>query len=288
MRAARPPDRTSSTVGTAALVSDRGLRHHRNEDAAALAAGDGWVVAVVCDGVSTTANPDLAARAAAGACAEAVRAAMTEMTAPFDPARLGSALDGAAAAAHAAVAAVVGVERGGYREAPSATLVAAIMTSGHAVVVNVGDSRAYLLAGCDARRLSVDDSWAQAAIAEGTDADVAYADSRAHEITAWLGSDLGTLSPHLCVAAHDALGHVLLCSDGLWNYFPEDEAMAALFEAGGPGEEPLARAGRLVDAAMSAGGADNITVVVVPLAGLGTVPPDTQHRPTPSKDPNRD
>src|SRR6266481_8303528 len=74
-------DHAEVDLGPAAGVSDRGLRHHRNEDAMALAAEqapDGpAVVAVVCDGVSSSARPDeaslAAARAAAGVLLAAVR-----------------------------------------------------------------------------------------------------------------------------------------------------------------------------------------------------------------------
>src|SRR5260370_20946876 len=65
-----PPSRDHDEVdlGPAAGVSDRGLRHQRNEDAMALAAEqapDGpAVVAVVCDGVSSSARPAQASYAA--------------------------------------------------------------------------------------------------------------------------------------------------------------------------------------------------------------------------------
>src|SRR2546429_7509589 len=64
-------DHAEVDLGPAAGVSDRGLRHHRNEDAMALAAEqapDGpAVVAVVCDGVSSSARPDGASPGAAPA-----------------------------------------------------------------------------------------------------------------------------------------------------------------------------------------------------------------------------
>src|SRR5260370_37709594 len=65
-----PPtsDHAEADLGTAAGVTDRGLRHQRNEDAMALGSEqtpDGLVVvAVVCDGVSSSARPDEASRAA--------------------------------------------------------------------------------------------------------------------------------------------------------------------------------------------------------------------------------
>src|SRR5213075_966385 len=55
-------DHAEVDLGPAAGVSDRGRRHHRNEDAMALAAEqapDGpAVVAVACDGASSSARPD--------------------------------------------------------------------------------------------------------------------------------------------------------------------------------------------------------------------------------------
>src|SRR5258707_6663665 len=77
-----PPSRDHDEVdlGPAAGVSDRGLRHHRNEDAMALAAEqapDGpAVVAVVCDGVSSSARPAEASYAAARAALPVLVAAV--------------------------------------------------------------------------------------------------------------------------------------------------------------------------------------------------------------------
>ena len=55
-------DHQETDLGIVAGVTDRGLRHHRNEDAMALATADTAagpaVVAVVCDGVSSSAHPD--------------------------------------------------------------------------------------------------------------------------------------------------------------------------------------------------------------------------------------
>src|SRR5437763_16871162 len=74
-------DHAEVDLGPAAGVSDRGLRHHRNEDAMAQAAEqapDGpAVVAVVCDGVSSSARPDEAYLVAAQAALPVLVAAVT-------------------------------------------------------------------------------------------------------------------------------------------------------------------------------------------------------------------
>jgi hypothetical protein len=55
-------DHAEIDLGLAAGVTDRGLRHHRNEDAMAMATGQMTsgpaAIAVVCDGVSSSSRPD--------------------------------------------------------------------------------------------------------------------------------------------------------------------------------------------------------------------------------------
>ena len=71
----RRRDRMEVDLGVVAGISDRGLRHHRNEDSMALRPvlgldGRNLVVAVVCDGVSTSERPDEASAAAVSAAAK--------------------------------------------------------------------------------------------------------------------------------------------------------------------------------------------------------------------------
>lgn len=59
----RERDHMEQELGSVAAVSDRGLRHHRNEDAFAVSStalpdGSPAVVAIVCDGVSSASRPD--------------------------------------------------------------------------------------------------------------------------------------------------------------------------------------------------------------------------------------
>ncbi len=62
------PDRVETDLVAAVAVTDRGLVHHRNEDAVHLDLVDEvGLVAVVCDGVSLSQAPDQAARAGAAA-----------------------------------------------------------------------------------------------------------------------------------------------------------------------------------------------------------------------------
>src|SRR5262245_4688005 len=114
-------DHAELTLGLVAGVTDRGLRHRRNEDAMALATAhtpDGPVaIAVVCDGVSTASLADEAARAAAGT---AMHALITAVRSGGDPAEASVTAFGAAKDALIAMAASAPAAAA---NAPSATYV---------------------------------------------------------------------------------------------------------------------------------------------------------------------
>lgn len=272
-RLPRPSDHVEVEVGGVVLVTDKGLRHHRNEDAGALRSGIGFSALVVCDGVSTTANPDQASAAAAAAVADAVDAALAGKERPA-PDEVCGILRDAIAAGQQAVLGVPQQESGGYPQAPSSTLVAVVVVAETLVCANVGDSRAYWIdtsEGGGSRQLSKDDSLAEAAIAAGESPESAYARRDAHTITHWLGADAPELAPNV-ESSPAGCGVLVVCSDGLWNYFESPATLRDLVVSGPPDEKPLDRARRLVDAAIAAGGADNITVALTPL-GAGAPAP---------------
>jgi serine/threonine protein phosphatase PrpC len=161
-------------------------------------------------------------------------------------------------------------EEGGL--SPSTTLVAVVAQPGIVAVANVGDSRVYLLedeAGESGSLLTVDDSWAEEMIAEGTVPSVAYAEPEAHTITKWIGADAESVLPTVRVWPIDRPGRLIVCTDGLWDYFEQPSALAGIVQRAG--SDPLAVARTLVEAALAAGGHDNVTVAVIPVgpvAGL--------------------
>ncbi|MEA2501497.1 MAG: hypothetical protein QOD01_1608 [Actinomycetota bacterium] len=281
-RLPRPTDHVEVEEGGMALVSDKGLRHHRNEDAGAIRATEAFSVLVVCDGVSTTANPDQASAAAAEAVADVVTAGLSEHEPAAEEAV--SVLADAVAAAQAAVCNASPEEPGGYTQAPSTTLVAVVVIGDQMVTANVGDSRAYWIDAASpqaCRQLSHDDSLAEAAIAAGASPEEAYGRKDAHTITHWLGTDAPEVTPHIEVVTAPGPGILLVCSDGLWNYYEAPEALRELVAAGPPGEVVLETARRLVDAALEAGGHDNITVAIKALgaptwAEVPSAPPTTE------------
>jgi serine/threonine protein phosphatase PrpC len=251
-------DREELTVGLAAGVTDRGLRHLRNEDAMALAAtrvaGEPVALAVVCDGVSSAPRADeaslSAARAAAGSLLSAVRAG-------DDPA--------AASAAAARAGGRAAGDLAGPAGAPATTYTSAVVDGAGVTVCWLGDSRIYWLAAdlAGSRCLTTDDSLAEELVAGGLAVDEAMASPQAHVITRWLGADLPEPEPHVARFEPPDQGVVLLCSDGLWNYQPEATELAAMALPAAL-TDPLAAAAALVRFALDAGGGDNITTVLMP------------------------
>jgi serine/threonine protein phosphatase PrpC len=255
-------DHMELDLGLVAGVTDKGLRHARNEDAMALATAESAsgpaVVAVVCDGVSSSRRPDEASLAAAQA---ALRVLVAGVRADED---LAEASRAAVAAAQQALA---GLDEPGLGEPPSATFVSAVMTTEMMTLCWLGDSRAYWLGSgtrSDAKRLTRDDSVAGEMIAAGLVSEAhAMTLPGAHVVTGWIGADSPGVPPHVATFTPPGPGVLLLCSDGLWNYQPEAAGLAGLALPGAL-SDPLGPAAALVKFALEAGGADNITVVLAP------------------------
>ena len=249
-----------------AVVSDRGYRHHRNEDYFAVThattpAGQDAVVAVVCDGVSSSTRPDEASQAAARTACASLRGDLAGGVHPEQAMH-----DALLRAAHA-VNTLAGTDRNPEQNSPACTLVSSVIVDGILTVGWVGDSRAYWVPEdrtALASRLTEDDSWAAQMVAAGLMKEAeAYADPRAHAITGWLGADAYEVEPHTASFSPEGAGVVVICTDGLWNYAETAQDMAAAV----PPEartHALAAARHLVDFALRGGGHDNVTVAVLP------------------------
>lgn len=251
-------DHLEQTCQGGAAVTDRGRRHSQNQDAFALeATSEGRVLAVVCDGVSTTARAGEASQRAAHA---AVAALLGGSDDHHPAAALGEAYD----AARRAVGEIDWVPGTDGLGTPSVTFLAVSVIKGDVRVSSLGDCRAFWLpedGGGKAQILTEDDSWAaeQVRLSEMS-AEVAYADPRSHSITRWVGDDADPSWEPRCTAfTATGPGRLVLCSDGLWNYAPSASEVGAIAGTG----SPLAVGRRLVDHANGSGGHDNITVVVI-------------------------
>lgn len=248
------------------VVSDRGHRHHRNEDFFAAThsvtpTGRDAVVAVVCDGVSSSTRPDEASAAAARTACASLRGDLASGARPEQ------AMHDAILRAGAAVNSLAESDRNPEQNSPACTLVGAVVVEDVLTVGWVGDSRVYWVPddrSAPASRLTEDDSWAAQMVAAGLMPESeAYADPRAHAITGWLGADAYEVEPHTASFSPEGTGVVVVCTDGLWNYAESAAEMAAAV----PGDArtaPYAATRHLVDFALRSGGHDNVTVALLP------------------------
>jgi serine/threonine protein phosphatase PrpC len=289
----RRRDRMEVDLKAVAGISDKGLRHHRNEDSMALRPvvgpdGRTLIVAVVCDGVSTSERPD---EASAAAVAAAARLLLTAIAAGAQPAPEPEAAPVRSEPVETAVMATVSPEAsaeavtarpartiGGGRTTRAADPVEisrqAVAAADRAVADLARDSDHGNPPACtyvsavvgaevtvawlgDSRAYWLDDRGTSRALTKDD------AEEGSHAIEAWLGADSGAPEPHLAHFTPGGPGVVLVCSDGLWNYVDQAGALAgiALPEAL---TDPFGAAARLVRVALDSGGHDNITAVLVP------------------------
>ncbi len=244
-------DHLTEVLGQIAAVTDRGRRHHQNEDHFAIGRVGDATIAVVCDGVSTTDFPEEASLLAAVAARDSLVAALDSGEIDIE-----AALVDATAAAQEQAASVQ-PKPGGDGPA-SATFVATVVRPepSNASVVRswtawLGDSRSYWVHEDPdgitvATQLMVDDVIGPS-------------------ISRWLGADATDTTPTIQAFEHDAGGRLLVCSDGLWKYVPEAEQLAELVGRLDPqAETTLDLAEALVSFANEQGGHDNTTVVIAP------------------------
>jgi serine/threonine protein phosphatase PrpC len=274
LRQPAPRDHVELALAGVGVVTDKGHRHHHNEDSFAVAVADGVVLGVVCDGVSMSTRSDEASQAAV----EAALAVLIRSGADGD-------LEVAFDAAQAAVLHVP-VEPHPEKGPPSCTFLAGVITDAAVRLAMLGDCRSYWVgADGDARQLTEDESWAAVEMRAGRlTAEAARTHPMAGTITRWLAIDADPgWRPTLVDFTPPGPGHLLLVSDGLWAY---TEAPADLVAAMGKRtDDPLAIAQRLVAHALAGGGHDNITVLisVLPLVATGPgAPPVVASGATPA------
>ena len=237
----------SGPFASVAHGSDVGHRREHNEDAVRVDAGAGLLV--VADGMGGHAAGEVASRIAV----EAVEAAV---------AHEGRPLAEAVYAAHGAV--VRAAAEGHGASGMGTTCVACRLQAGELEVAWVGDSRAYLFRSGSLRPLSRDHSYVQGLVDAGlVDAAEAAWHPERHVLARCIGS--GGLAREEVDTRALAVEHgdrVLLCSDGLTGEL-DDDGIAALLARYDDDHDAV---GALIEAALAAGGHDNVTIVVATVA----------------------
>jgi PPM family protein phosphatase len=150
------------------------------------------------------------------------------------------------------------------------TLVMAVVVGQAVHIVNVGDSRAYLISPHGIRQVTHDQSFVQTLVDNGTiTPEQAATHPHRNILTQAIGSH-EAVTADLYNGTLEADESLLLCSDGLWDMLG-DEEIAHIVRAA---DSPSAACQALVDACNAAGGHDNIAAVLVRL-GTPTQNPET-------------
>jgi protein phosphatase len=215
----------------------------------------GGIAAIVCDGMGGADGGALAARTAAIAILDAVRAQTTAPTA----AALKDALFRAHEAVRAASAGTPGM----------GTTAAIAWCEGPSCFVGwVGDSRMYLFRGGSRLVRTTDHTKVMEMVARGElRPEQAVGHPQANVLSQALGQgnvEPGVFEQPITLAASDV---VLLCSDGLYEMIPTDEEIYALIE----GRLYSDAVTSLIDEANRRGANDNVGVAIV-VAGERRVP----------------
>lgn len=233
-------------------ITDRGVVREENQDAfALLPLTKRQQVAVVCDGMG-------GARAGNVASTMAVEEFSATFTNLWDAKERKAKvlLQTAASKANEAIHHRAMTDKACY--GMGTTMVAVYLDGKKATILNVGDSRAYLITQEDISQVTRDHSLVEDLVRRG---DITAEQARIHPnknlITRALGSEAGL---HEDLFEHEVAAgqYFLLCSDGLSNVVSEQEMLYEVLH-GGAVEQCCER---LLEIAIKRGAPDNVTAVL--------------------------
>ena len=144
------------------------------------------------------------------------------------------------------------------------TCVALVIAGGRAFVVNIGDSRAYIIRDGKMRQVTRDHSWVAEQVRVGLlTEEQARTHSHRNVITRSLGTQPNVTADLFVETMHNG-DRVLICSDGLHGYVDEGEIEQAVTSD----NPPDATVQSLIDMANNNGGPDNISALLVHLVDV--------------------
>jgi serine/threonine protein phosphatase PrpC len=243
------------------LVTDVGVVRDHNEDSATMEPSAGFFI--VADGMGGHAAGEVASAMAVETVKTTLEGAKADIDAfkksPSDTGRraLVQLLQTAVLQAHQAV-----YQRGQTeqdKQGMGTTLDVVLIAGAEAFVAHVGDSRTYLVRDGRSSQITTDHTVAEVLVIEGklTIEEAQVSPLRTILVNAiGVSADVGVEMAHVTLKRNDRL---LLCSDGLHDYFPIEEEIAQRLSADKPGEALK----EMVELAKTRGGHDNITGVAV-------------------------
>lgn len=240
-------------------LSDLGCDRELNEDRVETIEGAEATTWLVCDGMGGVAGGEFAAQLAVDAVSRYLAQSHEGLSSE-------EILQGALREANR----IIVLRRHNPEFAGMGTTAVALRFDGHeAVVGSIGDTRAYLVRDGAVQQLTVDHTFVQTLVDEGElAAEDALNHPEAHVLTRCLGSEqnaqIETQRLYLWPAENGDDGDlIILCSDGLYSLVADVELgqMASSL----PAREACER---LIALARERGGYDNISVSIIPFAGM--------------------
>lgn len=254
-------------------ITDQGLKRANNQDAFGIATAGNTLIATVCDGMGGAAGGNIASTMATkvytekmsnyinsaldflymGNVPEFGKACSDFPDIPYED-FITKSVDMANAAVYEEA------EKNDELQGMGTTLTSLIVTPKGVITSNIGDSRIYFVNNSKILKLTKDHSLVQSLIDEGKiTEDEAICHPNRNIILKALGVD-EKVSADISFY-HITSGTLLLCSDGLSNYFEDDFFIKTLESR----HSPKYMANLFIEFAKECGGADNITAVVIKL-----------------------
>ncbi len=233
-----------------AAASHSGRVRHSNQDAWSYSLDAG--IFVVCDGMGGAAGGEIASRAATEAFLE-------HLAMLSEPQRTNEAITQAVEAANRRV-----YSRASHEPAlhgMGTTLVGLLTHGQHEVaIVHVGDSRCYRWRGSELERCTEDHSLMAEQLRMGVLTEEEASQSPMRNVITRAVGTRSTVEPEVRVLPVEPGDVFLLCSDGLTRELPDAQIAEILAREGQSLEEKNAA---LLEAALTAGGRDNITTLLL-------------------------
>jgi serine/threonine protein phosphatase PrpC len=258
------PDEAPRVQLEAVMVTDVGVVRDHNEDAAYVDPEGAFFI--VADGMGGHAAGEVASAMAVETVRKALEGARKQIGAfamkPTELARrdLVGLLQSSVLAAHQAV-----FQRGQKetdKQGMGTTLDVVLIAGGEAFIAHVGDSRTYLVRDGRASQITTDHTVAEVLVIEGK---LSIEEAQVSPLRTILvnaigvSADVGVEMAHLQLKRDDRL---LVCSDGLHDYFLAEEEIAERIVAGN-GKDLRPALQDMVTTAKERGGHDNITGIAV-------------------------
>jgi serine/threonine protein phosphatase PrpC len=240
----------------AAARTDIGRVRRKNQDS--FGCDEEFGLYVVCDGMGGAAGGEVASRIAVDTFLQIARQELKSLH-DTNAECTRSALQRAATAANRAVLSQAAFNTS--LRGMGTTLVAARIAGDIAIVVNVGDSRAYHLTLSGAEQLTRDHSYVNEQVARGI---MTQAEANASSLQSVITRAIGA-APDVVPDLYETTLHpgdaLLLCSDGLTRHLDANDLTQLASAAQGSSADALCS--QLIDLANDRGGSDNITCLLV-------------------------